>query len=248
MYFSPEEQLGGFCFFSVLTRLQYPVSQSVARVFLGEKQKSGRCSVLRCVHRPFSRCQCCPLKFHQHILRALRVLVPHIYQASPSASLPSSSSPSSEQNMRKESRSRFQAQGPASSPLSPQHVLSQGGPAGLQVQDPPVHTCQGPGPPGQKKQVQRVLTRLSPAWTGSCPGCRARSRGPSRCLRSSAGALAAPSSEGPPSPLAPGGASPAVQGSPASASPPASSSTASSCSGEADQTVSGPGTGRGGAQ
>ena len=168
--------------------------------------------------------------------------------ASPSASLPSSSSPSSEQNMRKESQSRFQAQGPASSPLSPQHVLSQGGPAGLQVQDPPVHTCQGPGPPGQKKQVQRVLTRLSPAWTGSCPGCRARSRGPSRCLRSSAGALAAPSSEGPPSPLAPGGASPAVQGSPASASPPASSSTASSCSGEADQTVSGPGTGRGGAQ
>lgn len=80
VYFSPEGQLGGFCFFSVLTRLQYPVSQSVARVFLGEKQKSGRCSVLRCVHRPFSRCPCCPLKFHQHILRALRVLAPHIYQ------------------------------------------------------------------------------------------------------------------------------------------------------------------------
>ena len=80
VYSSPEGQLGGFCFFTVLTKLQYPVSQTVARVSLGEKQKSGRCSVLRCVHHPFYRCRCCPLRFYQHILRAVRVLVPYIYQ------------------------------------------------------------------------------------------------------------------------------------------------------------------------
>ena len=43
-----------------------------------------------------------------------------------------------------------------------------------------IHLCTracGPGPPLWKKQVQCVLMRLSPAWTGACPGYRAQSPG-----------------------------------------------------------------------